>query len=121
VRCDTELELKGDRHIRLSTTKQKDERELPTLHLDRIDVGDSCVLVSGEAARGHEGLNEGDLATLEVLRNIQIPGGVPSGAWEKADGSKRSFWDHRRKLLEYGKVVNVGTESRPKWMVAEGA
>ena len=120
---DTELEITAvDHRLTLKVSKQKDAEEARPLRLDRLPVAESCVLVEAGKVTVSDELGTGEEATLEALRSVQVPGGVPAKVWEEAATetcSRRSFWTHRSRLLERGMVQNVGTDARPRYVVAE--
>ena len=58
---------------------------------------------------------------MEILREIQIPGGIPTGVWEAECAeigiSHTSFYRYRARLVELGQVDNLGTEKQPRYLV----
>lgn len=111
---DTEVSL--DAAGTLTVTKAKDWSPPSTLSMSLQQSAGSCVIVSG-----NEGRPKHADAALDALRSSHVPGGVSSSVWLKAcDGvPERSFYRLRSKLLESGEIVNVGTESQPRYAVAE--
>lgn len=126
---DTELRLRGDDTcVKLENPKQKDGPEMLPLHLVlqpvAMDEESSCVLVPVESAAtaSRDELTRGALATLDALRTIQVPGGVTAGEWEHATAaSRRSFYNHRARLVALGLARNVGTDARPRYVTADSA
>lgn len=118
---DTELEITAvDHRLVVKVTKQKDDEEARPLKLNRVNVGDSCVLVSAGNPAVTEEVGASAMETLASLREIEVPGGIPASAWELAcTASRRAFYRYRAELLAHGLVRNVGTDSRPRYVVAE--
>jgi hypothetical protein len=114
---DTEVEVKAsDTRTTVSVTKQKDGAEAEPLHLERKVVGASCVLVSSS---GRPSLSGKALDTLSALRRIELPGGVSAKEWRLAsEMPERTFYDHRRLLLDCGQVRNLGTNKQPRYGTA---
>lgn len=119
---DTELELSAtDERITLKVTKQKDGPESSPLSLARIPAGGSCVVVPVARLHPSDELAAGDLETLEVLRGVQVPGGIATSVWLKSHDkiAESTFYDRRARLVARGRVVNVGAEKQPRYRVAE--
>jgi hypothetical protein len=102
---DTELEVVPDEdRATLKVTKQKDGAEPNPRHFERINVGDSCVMVP--VTRDREGLPAGARATLDALATVAVDGGVSTTVWRSAtDIAERTFYNHRAGLLQAGLVV----------------
>lgn len=118
---DTELELTGDGdRLTLRTTKQKDGPALPPLHLAMVAVeaaGSMAITTPRRSDPTH--LPAGVTETLDALKSIDVPGGVPSSAWKaSANTSDRQYYRHRSGLIEQGLVVNIGTDSTPRYRPA---
>jgi hypothetical protein len=119
---DTELELGGDdRRLWLRNPKQKNAAEHPPLPLTLTAHAASVVVIDGAGVGPEADLPESVHATLDALRAIDVPGGIPPAAWLKAvDGiAERTFYRHRSGLLAHGQVVNVGTDKQPKYRPAD--
>jgi hypothetical protein len=119
---DTELEVAAvDRHLTVKVTKQKDGAEANPLRLHRIDVAESCVLTpAGYGDDADDELTAKEQSTLDALRDIEVPGGVPASAWqEAAPVVKSTFFYHRSKLIARGLVENIGTEKVPRYRYKE--
>lgn len=123
---DTELELRPD-PLELKVTKQKDAPEAPRMQLAPLPVqlaGDATSLVlvpTSVIAQGDE-IGASDALVLSALEDITIPGGVSSGAWEKAAAvAPRTFYRARGRLLGRGHVHNLGTEKQPRYAPAAPA
>lgn len=124
---DTELEVKnaGDGIITLTNTAQKDAADALPLRFtleEAANTGSVAVVdyrgqVSGDAM----GLSKGCTEALEILREIQIPGGIPTGVWEaeclEVGISHTSFYRYRARLVELGQVDNLGSEKQPRYLV----
>lgn len=119
---DTELEVTGDaERLTLKITKQKDGPELAPLQLALVNVPDtdSCAIGRPKPPSPHE-LPAGAAATLEALRQVDVPGGISSTAWQAAtDANERTYYRHRSGLIEQGLVVNVGTDKTPRYRPAD--
>ena len=111
---DTEVSL--DAAGTLTVTKAKDWSPPAAMSMSLQPIAGSCVMLSGNEARPRHAD-----AALDALRCAYVPGGVSSSVWLKAcDGvPERSFYRLRSKLLESGEIVNVGTDSQPRYAVAE--
>lgn len=132
---DTELEVKnaGDGIIVLANTAQKDAADaLPLRFTLEEAAGTHSVAVvdyRGQVSGDGLGLSKGCDTALGVLREIQIPGGIPTGVWEaecaEVGISHTSFYRYRARLVELEQVVNLGTEKQPRYLVppplAEGS
>jgi hypothetical protein len=118
---DTELELTtGEGRVTLKCSKQKDGAPPPPLRLALIPRDDTCILVPAGRVQPSEDLSRGAAATLETLREIQVPGGIAAGAWEAAtEASRRAFYTHRARLLHLGLVRNAGTERQPRYLAVD--
>lgn len=124
---DTEIEVKnaGDGIITLTNTAQKDAADALPLRFaleDAAQTGSVAITdyrgqVSGDAL----GLSKGCAEALEILREIQIPGGIPTGVWEaeclEVGISHTSFYRYRSRLVETEQVINKGTEKQPRYLV----
>lgn len=124
---DTELEVKnaGDGIITLTNTAQKDAADALPLRFaleeaaqtGSVAITDYRGQVSGDAL----GLSKGCAEALEILREIQIPGGIPTGVWEaeclEVGISHTSFYRYRSRLVETEQVINKGTEKQPRYLV----
>jgi hypothetical protein len=116
-------DVSGTGRLRLDMPKQKDEMELPTLHLAQIELegSNSCVVVTGQDSREDEAmLHKGDMMTLDVLRSVAVPAGVSSTVWLKAHPkiAERTFYNRRSRLVEKGFVLSVGSEAAPRYIPA---
>jgi hypothetical protein len=118
---DTELEITAvDHRLILKVTKQKDGDEGRPLRLDRISIGQSCVLLPGGTTLEGGELGPGPLSSLEALRSVLVPGGVATTVWqESAEVARRAFYTHRSLLVSRGLVVNIGTERSPRYIPAD--
>jgi hypothetical protein len=118
---DTEFEvtLDGD-GVTLRNTKQKDAAEAGPIYLRLTPVPDTGSVVLTQAGRTDvDKLPAGVFETLEVLRTIDLPGGVSPTTWQKAsDVSERTFYRHRAGLVKHGHVINLGTDKTPKYRPA---
>jgi hypothetical protein len=71
-------------------------------------------------AQGDE-IGANDALVLAALQDVQVPGGVPSGTWEKAASvAPRTFYRARARLVAKGLVLTEGSEARPRYTPAEG-
>lgn len=124
---DTELEVKngGDGIIVLSNTAQKDDAEALPLRFtleEAAQTGSVAIAdYRGQVSGDMVGLSKGCAEALEILREIQIPGGIPTGVWEaecaEVNISHTSFYRYRARLVETEQVVNMGTEKQPRYLV----
>jgi hypothetical protein len=116
---DTEIEVIGDdQRMRLTNTKQKDAPELAPLWLKLDPEGDSAVVTS--TSPDEDDLGAGAIQTLEALRDIELPGGVSGSAWQLASpATERTFYRHRKVLVEHGLVTNIGSDKQPRYVVSE--
>lgn len=116
---DTELEVVGaDDRVTLKVTKQKDSAEAAPVRLARITVDESCVLVPSHHVTDDDDLPAGVLDTLEALRRVAVPEGVPAKVWEQ-ECTNGSFYRHRKRLVEAGLARNIGTGPRPRYIPAD--
>jgi hypothetical protein len=72
-----------------------------------------------------EGLNANDHLALETLANIEVPGGIAYSEWKKAaipaGVAERTLARSRKRLLDRGAVVNVGTDKVPRYVTSASA
>jgi hypothetical protein len=117
--ADTVLSVSAEEGvITIKQTKQKNHIEGNPFRLQATPQGQSIVLTRGKAATS--GLPNAVVDTLRALRDISIPGGIASGAWEEASPcATATFYRHRAGLLEHGLVVNIGTEKQPRYALTE--
>jgi len=117
----TELELTGEpSRLVLHTRKQKDAPEANPITLSLRAVGES-VVIDRAGSDDPENLPAKVAATLEALEQIDVPGGVPSSVWLKSvDVPERTFYRHRKGLLDQGLVLNVGTDKQPRYSAVVG-
>jgi len=114
---DTEIELLGDdQRIALRNTKQKNAPELLPLWLKLEGEAESAVVVP--ALGDGDTVSETVLETLEALAKIEVPGGVATGPWKESAGfPDRTFYRHRKTLLDHRLVRNIGTEKQQRYVV----
>jgi 5S rRNA maturation endonuclease (ribonuclease M5) len=114
---DTELELNGgEGRMTLRNPKQKDAPEHPPidLALRAVDGTQSVVVVPADAATTD--LPGAVFATLQALRDIDVPGGSTTVAWRvTVDVPERTFYRHRSGLVQHRLVTNVGTDKQPRY------
>jgi hypothetical protein len=113
---DTEIEVEGDIHaMRVKNTKQKHAAEATATWLGFKPVLESGVLtMSANAPVG------GMADTLDVLRELQIPGGVGFKVWKDAAGlTDGTMGRHLSKLIAGEYVINVGSDKVPKYLPAD--
>lgn len=120
---DTELELTGEpQRLALKVTKQKDGPEAPPMRLGLVVVegtGSCAIDVAGDI--DPDDLPSSVASTLLALEAIDLDGGMSPTAWHKsADVPERTFYRHRKNLVDAGLVVNVGTDKTPKYRPASG-
>lgn len=113
--ADTEIEM-GDPYT-LKITKQKDGPDGLVIPIKRLSVAESCVLVPGAVTFDDEGMAA--LKTFDVLKEMSGTDdeqGIASGQWQRAVGvAERTFYNHRKRLLERGFVENIGTAKQPRY------
>jgi len=116
---DTEIELIGDdARMLLRNTKQKNAPELAPLWLKLDGEGESAVVIA--AIGEDDSVAETVLETLGALGKIQVPGGVSASAWKASAGvPDRTFYRHRKTLLDHQLAVNLGSEKQPKYVVSQ--
>lgn len=118
---NTELEVVGSEgRMTLRNPKQRDSAEQPPLHLMLQEQSNSVIVVEAVGAGDTGELPAAVFDTLEALREIDVPGGVSPAVWLKSlDGiAERTFYRHRKGLLEHGHIVNIGTDKQPKYRPA---
>lgn len=104
------------RTLKAQTMNAKNAVEMAPLWLKLDPECESAVVV--QALGGDDGIPETVLETLEALAGIEVPGGVPTGAWKAATGTTdRTFYRHRKALLDHKLVKNLGTEKQPRYAV----
>lgn len=123
---DTELELKnaGDGILTLANTKQKESIEQAPLRFTLVPTDDSAAIGRYSGRGGIDSvISQKALVTLDALRAISLPGGVPTTTWrEKAsgDGTGRStFYEHVKTLVDRRLVQNIGTDKRPLYIPSD--
>lgn len=119
---DTELELlSAERILTLQVTKQKDGEDGQKFRLKMVQCAESVVLVPDDGMTDDDDLPGSVQDVLDALAEVAIPGGVPAGVWATAcpDIAERTFYRARKKLLDLGLVLNVGTPSRALYTLAE--
>jgi hypothetical protein len=92
----------------------KDAPDGTTYSYRRVAIGDSCILedTTGMAPE----VTIGALNTLDVLRGMYCETGVAVTTWLAATGKPvRTFYDHRRLLIEHDMVRNIGTKKMPRY------
>jgi AAA domain len=115
---DTEIELTGESaRFTMRNTKQKDAAEASPMHLGLVAVeGTHSVVIDRAQPLDPDDLSAGVAATLDALVAVDVPEGVPASVWKGAvDAPERSFYRHRKGLIEQGLVANVGTDARPRY------
>lgn len=115
----TELELTGEAaRFVLRNPKQKDAAEAEPISLGLRPVpGADSVAVDRPGPMDPEDLPAGVAQTLEALYNVAIPGGVSTNVWKLAAAvPERSFYRHRKGLLDQGLVLNVGSDLQPRYL-----
>jgi hypothetical protein len=114
---DTEIELLGDdARMALRNTKQKNAPEMLPLWLKLDGEAESAVVIP--ALGDGDTVSETTLESLEALSKIEVPGGVSTSAWKAAAGfPDRTFYRHRKTLLDHKLVKNLGSEKQPKYVV----
>jgi hypothetical protein len=114
---DSELELIGDAtRMTLRCTKQKDGPAADPLWLKLHPVESSVVVVSASKGSEDTALSARAMETLDALRGIQVPGGIPTTAWKLAASTpERTFYRHLKLLLDHKLIENVGTDQRPRY------
>jgi hypothetical protein len=112
---DAELEMRGDQmEIVVTVTKMKDAPDGAEYAYRRVGLAESCVLEDTAGLAPEMSL--GALNTLDVLRSMYCETGVAVTAWLAASEKPvRTFYDHRRVLIERGFVRNIGTKKVPRY------
>lgn len=113
----TELEVTGDAlRMTLKVRKQKDAPEGSPRIFSLKAVPNSGSVTLAEPGAEPE-LPPGVALTLGALGEVDVEGGVPTGVWRSAAGDipERSFYRHRKALLDREIVINVGTDARPRY------
>lgn len=116
---DTELELTGDAEfLSLKVPKQKDWHEPNPLGLRRMGVEDSQVIVpTGVGVVSTDEMPAAVYASYVALTEVAVPGGVSTSVWEESAAcSRATFFRHRKRLLDVELVVNVGSETAPRYV-----
>jgi AAA domain len=123
---DTEIRVEGgDGIVTLRADKQRHHADGHVVaKLELVVTGESCAL--GEYRGGIDAetraLNDNERVALDALTDIEIPGGISYSEWKRAsvaagvaDGS---FGRIRRRLLDRGDIINVGTNKSPRYATA---
>lgn len=121
---DTELEMIGDAQMFvLHVRKQKNIAEANPLPLSLRPVSGTGSVVVERATHGREAqLPAGAAATLAALMAVDVPGGVSPKVWRISAGiPERTFFRHRKGLLDDGQVVNIGSDAQPRYRPASEA
>lgn len=113
---DTELAVTAaGQTLTIRTTKQKDAAEGHPIQLELVEAAGSCALTT---TTGTGLVSSGALQTLAALRQIEIPGGISSGAWMDTAGvSKPTFHRHRAALIRARRVENIGSDRAPRYVI----
>jgi DNA-binding HxlR family transcriptional regulator len=120
---DTEIECTGSSaHLTLELTKQRNGPEGRVGSFRLETVGESCVIVpTGGAAAETSSMESKDASKmLHTLLDIDMGDGVPATRWLKAteDIAESTFYRQLKKLVEKGAVVNIGTQSKPRYSLS---
>lgn len=108
---DTEIALVGTAGgARVEVRKQKDAVEAEPFAVALEPEGDSAVMVLG--GRG-DGTSD---RVLDALRRLDVEDGASVTDWRAAAALRSAdFTEARSRLMSAGKVVNIGTTSRPRY------
>jgi hypothetical protein len=102
----------------VSSEKQKDCALAPPVWVKYQPAGDSMVPTPSATGPEADGARA---AALKVLSEIATPEGVTASVWqEQCEGEsipRTTFYRTRAWLLEHGRVRNVGSEHRPRYVV----
>jgi hypothetical protein len=117
---DTEIEVSGtENRVTVRNSKQKDGPEAETQYFRLRGVPDTGSVVieqAGARTEPDEDLHDAAMATLNALVEIDTPEGSTSSAWRSAaEVAERTFYRHRAELLRHGFVLNIGSETRPRY------
>lgn len=121
---DSSIEVKADgQNITIKSRKQKDMSDFDDLRMWRQPAGGSCVIWSRDRVGVTEvGVTDGERALLDVARECCGSDGLaPSKLQDVAEMPNSSFYRNLKNLLSKGALINVGTENRPRYTVAEDA
>ena len=112
---DTELEGKGGGgSITLKASKQRHHEGGQTWLLALEPREASCVVVYASEATDRLGASTMDLLATLVAGDDGT--GLSSAAWRlSSEGSEATYYRRRAQLVERGLVVNVGTDTRPRY------
>jgi len=109
----------GDR-LTITVTKQKNGPKDTKTHFRMKKVGESLVVVDavlGDAESDE--LLDSDRKALASLSEVEVPGGTTSTVWlEVSELPKSTFYRCVKKLLDQKLVTNVGTETRPRYVIS---
>lgn len=114
---DTEIVVtSAGETVTVKVPKNKDAPEPLPFFLEATEAHGSVVLTES----AFMGTSAGAERTLEVLREIDAPGGTTMAVWlEAADTSRATLYRHRTELLRAGSIVNVGTDKTPRYRVSD--
>lgn len=110
-----------DRVLRLSCEKQKDSLPFNTIDLQLVPHAGSAILapIRTVAPDGLE-LHPGEMETLRALQQSAPPEGLSATAWkEVAEGAPRTFYLHRKALLDKGMVDRDAERQGARYWVTQ--
>lgn len=122
--ANTMIQVKADDTlVTLKCTKQKNAKPFPELRLNLVPTGPSAALSDRETAPTAETPTTG--ALLDVVRDHADTSGLTNTTLEKlaetAGISRASYYRAKKLLLETGGIVNVGTDARHRYVLADQA
>jgi hypothetical protein len=118
---DTELSIKSTEDIvTLKLEKQKNGPDGTTWEFSREPVGDSIVLVGGDAPARRQEITGHGWAMFDTLKSIYIDEPVSFSRWlDSGEVTKATFNRQMKLLVDQGIVVKVGKGYEPNFDAGE--
>ncbi|MFA7265760.1 MAG: bifunctional DNA primase/polymerase [Candidatus Nanopelagicales bacterium] len=105
--------------VRLEVVKQKNHAAGIVMTFRPEPIRDSIVLTD-TTYNPSSAIPDSVLRLLIVLSEIVVDGGTPATQWFASAGiAERSFYRHRKTLIDLGYIHNVGSERLPRYIITE--
>jgi hypothetical protein len=119
--CDAAWEITSDTAWLTATCHR--QKNHPTdgqpIVLAMAKIGESVVLVP-DTRRPVDTLHDSIRTTLLALDQVETGTGTSTSVWLRTSGiEERTFYRHRKKLLALNLIVNVGSDSQPRYQLTE--
>lgn len=117
--CDTAWEVTRDQQwVTLTCRRQKNHADdAEPITLGMANIASSVVLVP-DNRRPADTMHDSLRTTLIALAEVDTSAGTSTSVWQKSSGiEERTFYRHRKRLLELGLIANVNTDKQPKYQL----